>query len=156
MSFAPRSDLRNDDEAVGGFQESLVAALVITVAAGILLAGIGSILMQREEGLGQKGKESAAIRVVERLQESDLFNLEGQLEMSSLPHMRNMSMDLDGGVQGIQVVLSRLLDEGPAIEVAFWGELPLEVLDVQVIKLPVSVRISADQRTAGLLTVLVW
>jgi len=156
MSFASRSDLRNDDEAVGGFQESLVAALIITVAAGILLAGIGSVLMQREEGLGQEGKESAAIRVVERLQESGLFNPEGQLEMSSLPHMRNMSVDLDGGVQGIQVVLSRLLDEGPAIEVAFWGELPLEVLDVQVIKLPVSVRISADQMTAGLLTVLVW
>ena len=156
MSFASRSDLRNDDKAVGGFQESLVAALIITVAAGILLAGIGSVLMQRVEGLGQEGKESAAIRVVERLQESGLFNPEGQLEMSSLPHMRNMSVDLDGGVQGIQVVLSRLLDEGPAIEVAFWGELPLEVLDVQVIKLPVSVRISADQMTAGLLTVLVW
>ncbi len=147
--------IARDRRGVAGFQETLVSALVITIATMILLVGlaraIGTDSMLRIEA----GRASEADRFLASVESSLAFD-DGVLDLSRSGAIANLTERASGTFGGARVTVDLVLDDGPEIELGRLGTVPEGVREVESRLLPVSVRTSSSEVTAGVLVVSLW
>ncbi|MDD1769457.1 MAG: hypothetical protein LUO79_00050 [Methanomassiliicoccales archaeon] len=150
-----RRQIACDCRGVAGFQETLVAALVITIATMILLAGIGRAISSDSEQRAEARRSSEIERLLVSIRSCSAFE-DGVLDISMAGAISNETRSAVGTFAGARVTLDLVLGDGAEIELGRCGAEPRNVTEVESRSIPMEVRMSANHVTAGLLVVSLW
>jgi hypothetical protein len=139
---------------VAGFQESLVAALVIAIAATVLLVSIGAAIGSESARRNSQVRVDEAERLISSIESSVAFD-DGVLDLSRSGAIANVTQRAAGGCDGLSVTLDLALDRSPEIELGRRGGAPGSVENVVSRSIPVEVRMPSGM-TAGVMVVTLW
>ncbi|MGD1061543.1 MAG: hypothetical protein ABR879_08825 [Methanomassiliicoccales archaeon] len=147
--------MAGDERAVAGFQETLVAAIVITVASTILLASVGKAITLDMSQNAAARRSNEADRLLSSIRSCSAFE-DDVLDLSRAGTINNTTGRESGTFSGVRVTLVLVLDEGSEIELGKRGTVPPSVVEIESRSVPVSVRTSPSDVTVGILMVSVW
>jgi hypothetical protein len=145
-----------DSKGVGGFTESLLAIMVVTVSVVLFTVTISIDLAD----LGERDVSTSIEEACEFLLEEFLQNyssLDGKtLSETSLTHVTKLPLSLPTSAIGYRLVVNDLVSQGPELVNIQMGSGPVADRPISHIRLPINIVLNDGRTVAGLVEVSCW
>jgi hypothetical protein len=147
--------IKRDDRGIGGFVESLLAIMVVTVAVVLFTVTMALNLVSIGEEDGSDGVRDASGLLVERVMD-ECATIDGDgLSFPSLQSLVDRPYPLPNGTIGYVISVHDLSADGAILEIRV-GSGPKAAGPIGTMKLPVSLVLFDGRSHAGILEVSVW
>ena len=153
--MALRRRIESDRMGVAGFQESLVAALIITIATMVLLVGLGRAIGSGSAKTIEERRTGEVEKLLSSVRSSVAFE-DGIMDLSRIGAIANLTERAAGTFDGVRVTLDLVMDDNSEIELGRRGSMLENVSQVEMVWAVVEVRTPSSQVTAGVLWVSAW